>query len=188
MPLVHIVYGFTEGNWHGKKFRRALRDRGYSMTHDITRADYVIAHSGGCYDVPPLADNQRLMLINPTYWPGRSLAERAKNMSQQIVKSIRPGNKPFYHLYKTLRNIGYLFYHHRTNQFMIRRSKTFNLEQEIKHGKTLLVRNDHDPWITPDLDRLQSLNKQLHIARLPGEHDDCWLHPEPYIDYLEKYL
>ena len=187
MARVYIVFGFTEGKWHGKKFGRALRKRGHSLARKITDADVIFAHSGGCYDVGPLRDNQLLILNNPTYWPGRSLAARAKNMLLQLLIAVRPGNRPLYHLYKSMHNIAYLPYHSRRNMFMTRRAQTFNLEQEITHHKTVLIRNNNDPWLTPDLHKLESLNPHLQIERLPGEHDDCWLHPNPYIDIMENY-
>lgn len=185
MASVHIIYGFTEGKWHGKLFRRTLKRRGYTVAYKAQDADVVMAHSGGCFDVPQLRDNQLLLLINPPYWPERSLAERSSNMVRQIVRSLLFNRKAHFHLNKTLHNGLYLLRNRQTNQFMAARAKTFNLEQEIRHNKTILVRNHDDPWLTPELHNLQKLNSRLVIKRLPGIHDDCWLNPEPYIDIIE---
>lgn len=183
---VAIRYGFTEGTWHGKKFRRMLRERGHQIVQEERLADIVIAHSGGCFDMPPLKESAILMFINPPYWPERPLRRRASDMTRQLARAIRPGNQPFYHTHKTARNLGYLVRHARTNHEMMRRAITFNLADEINHMPTILVRNSNDPWLTPDLDGLQQRYPQLRIARLPGDHDDCWLHPEPYIHLLES--
>ena len=108
-------------------------------------------------------------------------------MTLQVAQSIRPGNEPLYHLNKTLHNTAYFGIHLARNLAMIKQAESFNLEQEIKHSNTILVRNDGDPWLTPQLDQLQSLNPHLQIVRLEGEHDDCWQHPKAYIELLQSY-
>lgn len=187
MASVYIVFGFTEGRWHGKKFRRQLKRRGYNLARKLHAADVVIGHSGGCFDIPPLRDSQTLMLINPPYWPDRSLVERGSNMIGQIARSLTPNRYMVFHVNKTLHNGVYFVTHRRKNRSMARRARTFDLEQEVSHARTILVRNNDDPWLTPDLQLLQKNNPHLHLARLPGEHDDCWLNPSPYIDILEAY-
>ena len=183
---VAFIYGFTEGQWHGKRFRRLLRDHNYTITKEVTEADIVIAHSGGCFDVPKLKKQALLILINPPYWPERSLQVRSHAMTKQLIGAVRPGNQPFYHTHKTARNLTYLVRHARTNRYMMSRAKTFNLASEAIHVNTILVRNSNDPWLTSSLDYLQSKNPNLRIVRMSGDHDDCWLHPERYINLLQS--
>jgi hypothetical protein len=182
---VAFIYGFTEGKWHGKRFRRVLREHGYTVEEDPAAADIVIAHSAGAFYVPLLNDAQRLVLINPPYWPERALHTRARNMTLQLLRDVRPGNQPFYHTHKTAHNLTYLVRHARTNRAIIRRAYHFNLEDEIRHPNTILVRTDDDPWLTPELDGLKKFNRHLQIHRMPGGHDDCWLHPEAYLQFLD---
>lgn len=183
----YLLVGFTEGKWHIKRFENGLRRHGFGLTHDITEADCVITHSAGCYVIPPLADNQILMLINPTHWPGRSLRRRAAVMLHHVAISIRPGNHFWHHMWKSLHNMFYLFYRWRDNWQIIRQAPVYDLEQSINHERTILVRNKRDPWLTPNLDDIQKKHPKLKIVHLPGDHDDCWLHPRPYIELLEKY-
>lgn len=187
MKTAIVLVGFTEGNWHARRFERELTHRGIGIAPDVETADYIIAHSGGCYVIPPLRDSQTLMLINPTYWPGRSLFRRSLTMIVQLITSVRPGNRPWYHLWKTAHNTFYLVYRARFNLLMIRQSKFYNLEQSVQHDHMILVRNEADPWLTPDLRTVEAQHPKLRVARLPGEHDDCWLNPEPYIRLLEEY-
>lgn len=184
---VAIIYGFTEGQWHGKRLRKLLRSQGYRLIKRPERADVVIAHSGGCFDVPQLQDHTLLVLIDPPYWPERELFTRAHHMSLQMLRAIRPGNRPLFHLSKTLHNFMYLVRHARTNRRLVYRSKTFDLEREVTHLRTILVRNANDPWLTPHLDKLLELNPHLEVARMPGDHDDCWQHPEPYLNLIQAY-
>jgi hypothetical protein len=183
----YILVGFTEGKWHIKRFENGLRRHGFSLTTDMTEADCVITHSAGCYVIPPLAEHQILMLINPTHWPGRSLGRSAVVMIQQMLLSVRPGNYFWHHLRKSLHNVFYLVYRWGANWQIVRQAPVFSLEQSINHPRTILVRNQADPWLTPNLDVIQQQHPKLTIVRLPGDHDDCWLHPRPYIELLENY-
>jgi hypothetical protein len=147
----------------------------------------VIAHSGGCYHVAlGLRQEQLLVLIAPPYWPGRSLLLRSQSMTLQMLRAIRPGNEPIKQANKTLHNIFFLFWHAGKNLAILHRARKYDLEQELRHPKTILVRNQNDPWLTPNFRDLQRFNKQLKLIELPGDHDDIWLHPEPYINLIES--
>jgi len=183
----YIIYGFGEGSWHGRKFVEALNVRGISMTDDLQQANYVIAHSGGCFYVPPLRDNQLLMLIGAPYWPGRTLASRGGIMIMQMLAAMRPGNRPLYRFYNNFRHLVSLFASGRSNWRIARRAKTFQLEKEATHTNTIVVRNEHDPWITSELEALQKINPHLSLVSLPGTHLHCWEFPDMYIDLLEQY-
>jgi hypothetical protein len=184
---VALLYGFSEGPWHGKKFSGQLRKAGYTITQHPREADIVIAHSGGAYFVPDLdlRREQRLVCINPTYWPGRPLWKRTLVMTGRFIGSIRPGNRPFYQLYKSLHNVSNLLLHFRTNCRIVARAKSFDLRTVITHPDTLLIRTYDDPWIQPNLEELVVLNPTLRIVEVVGEHDACWLNPTPYINLLQ---
>lgn len=184
---VFFVYGFIEGRWHSKRFRRALRKRGYDVGRSLKNADVIIAHSGGCYDVPPLRDDQLLVLINPPYWPERSVRERTWNMAKQMIITLKPGRHALYSARKTVRNLIYSVTRRRHNKRIAERTRTFRLVDEVRHSRTILVRNNNDPWLTPNLTELQKANPHLHIERLAGDHDDCWIKPNLYIDLIESY-
>ena len=65
-------------------------------------------------------------------------------------------------------------------------SFNFDLESDVMHPHTIVVRNSNDPWITPKLNKLARLNPHMRIVQLPGDHDDIWLNPKPYIDLLQS--
>lgn len=187
MAKVYLAYGYSEGKWHSKRLRRALKRRGYNIERSLKHADVVIGHSGGCYDIPALRDKQLLMLINPPYWPERSIAERVTTITWQLIRAIRPGNHPIYHAKKLWWHCIYFVIRRRHNHRIADRTITFDLATEVNHSRTILVRNNDDPWLTPDLGKLQTLHPHLQIKRLPGDHDDCWRHPDRYIDLIEAY-
>jgi len=184
---VAFIYGFTEGKWHGHRFRKALQDKAYEILYNPRIADVIIAHSAGCYHVPiDLRHDQQVLFINPTYWPGKPLLFRAFKMFGQLVIAVRLGNHPLYQLQKTAHNLWYLVWHADSNRDMVKRAKKFELPVEIKHRHTTLVRNQHDPWLTPDLDDLKKLNKNLRIVHMPGWHDHCWEFPEQYLHLIQS--
>jgi hypothetical protein len=184
---VAIVYGFTEGKWHGKRLRSALAQHDFTVVSKTRDADIVIAHSGGCYNVPPeLRPEQLLMLIAPPYWPGRALLLRSQSMAVQMLRAIRPGNEPVNQANKVLHNILFLFWHASKNLTIVRRARRYNLEKDLPHPNPILVPKKHDPWLTPNFRDLQRFNEHLRLIELPGDHDDIWLHPEPYINLIES--
>lgn len=181
-----ILVGFTEGQWHRNRLRTALEKRGYSYVDDTQKADIIFAHSGGCYDVPlDLRPEQLVILINPTYWPGRSIVGRGVVMTGQMLRSMLPGYHPLYHTWKTLHNVVYLFVHIGQNLSIVHHVKRYKLDEELRHKNTILVRNKNDPWLTPNFRDLQRTHKSLKVVELPGNHEDCWLHPDRYIDLIE---
>lgn len=183
---VAFLYGFTEGAWHGKRFRKVLRRKGFKVIRDVHQADIVIAHSGGAFYVYSLRPEQQLVLFNPPYWPEKPVKTRAGNMVKHMVRSIRKGNAPFYQVHKTARNFVYLVRHARTNLDMLEQAYMFDLSKLITHTNTTLVHNTDDPWLTEDLDGLKKHNPHLSIIHKSGGHDDCWVRPERYIHLLQS--
>jgi hypothetical protein len=185
---IAIIYGFTEGKLHGKRFRRALQKQGYEIETDLASADVIVTHSGGAFTTPPLSAKQLLVHIDPPYWPGRSLRRRTLHMMSQFFTAIRPGNSFWWRCEMSLYNISYLIGHFRSNLQMARTASTFRLEDAVKHGRTILIRTEHDPWLTPELARLRKINPHVIFHSLPGDHIDCWVNPDSYIDIITKEL
>lgn len=186
MKSVWFIYGFAEGKWHGKRFRKVLRQRGFTIAATIPEADIIIAHSGGAFEVPELRDNQLLVLIGPPYWPGRAKVERGIAKIAQDFRATITGPGRFFNARKLIANSYYTLFEHKRTAQIVKDADTFDLEVEIKHSNTLLIRNNGDHWLTPDLTKLQKLNPHLKIHRLDGDHDDCWLRPARYIDLLQS--
>lgn len=47
-----------------------------------------------------------------------------------------------------------------------------------------VVRNTEDSFCTPDLASLPFSHKPRFVE-IPGQHDDCWLHPERYLPVIQ---
>jgi len=182
---IAFLYGFGEGTWHSKQFKKRLHSTEFDIIPDITTADIVIAHSAGSFYVPKLQGHQLLVLIGPTYWPGKNVIVQ---MIQKIAIDIRLNGfrHPLYLLQKTAWNMFYIVGSLRRSREIISLGKTFNLPSAIKHHRTIIIRNDADTWLTPDLEALQQRQPSLRIHHVPGDHDDCWLHPDIYIHLIQS--
>jgi len=186
MPrTVALIYGFGEGPWHGKQFTKRLTSADFTVVTDTAAADIVIAHSAGVFYVPELHRHQVVMLINPSYWPGKHTPiQMAQKIGLDIIyNGLR---HPLYLLQKTAHNIFYICRDFPRTREIIRRSKNFELAKAVTHHKTIVVRNHADTWLTPNLQKLQTAFPTLRIHHVPGEHDDCWLHPDRYVDLLQS--
>ncbi len=63
---------------------------------------------------------------------------------------------------------------------------TYNLVDIIKNHQVIIVRNDDDDWLGPDLKELEHANPNLTIRHIPGDHDDCMFNPEAYVNLLQS--
>ncbi len=72
---VFIAYGWPEGRWHGKQFRKALQDSGYQISEKPEDADVIVAHSAGCYMLPAELKAKVILLIGLPNWPSKPLTK-----------------------------------------------------------------------------------------------------------------
>jgi hypothetical protein len=49
----------------------------------------------------------------------------------------------------------------------------------------IIIRNHYDEYCRADIDRVK-FNGPRTFVSLPGEHDDCWEHPERYVSLLQS--
>lgn len=183
MKSVAIIYGIAEGSWHGKLMRQALEEAGYTFEPNPEKADIVIAHSGGCFFLPFTKKHQTILLIGPPYWPGKP----------PFISMTEKMRYDFIHRKKE-KKLGYLFVKTLWNGFyvigdilhvfdMSRFFRQHDLMDRLPSKDILLIRNKYDTWCSPDISSIPT-NNPIRFVDLPGDHDDCWLHPKAYIDLL----
>ncbi|MDB5169843.1 MAG: hypothetical protein JWN82_239 [Candidatus Saccharibacteria bacterium] len=186
---VAIQYGVVTGPWVGKKFRRALTAAGYRHVEDIAEADIIITHSAGCFWLPP--SDQPLLLINPLYWPGKTIRQRVKDRARSHRHYRQNGYPLGYWLGRTWWGVYYGIVDYRRTRKIMNYAEQFDLPQAIAAiagRRVVIVRNDKDDWLTPDLDSLRAANPKLSIISVPGDHDNCWYNPEPYIAAIRSLV
>ncbi|MDB5175209.1 MAG: hypothetical protein JWM81_67 [Candidatus Saccharibacteria bacterium] len=187
MKSVAILYGFTEGRRHGHRMRKALRKAGYRVVRHPDDADILIAHSAGCFFTKDYKKATFVMLINPPYWPGKTLRKRAvERFFVDLKHGIRP-TKIWFWAYKNCLNVYYGLSRFKRNWRLVIMALHFTLPKAVAHHKNVLVvRNHDDTWLSPELEAVKESQPAISIHHLSGEHDDCWRHPSRYIALLPK--
>lgn len=187
VPLkVAIKYGIGEGDYHGRAMVRELKAAGFKVVRNAKKADVVVTHSGGCFFLPPPELNQVIVLINPPYWPGKSLviSTLQKVMIDFIDYTWDGKIGPW--LFKTIVNLVHLMRY-------ILRAVTITLHahkqrfyQALRDDSTIIIRNERDSFLAPDADRLlrDRAGRNFQFIELPGQHDTCWRDPKPYVDIV----
>lgn len=168
----------------GGKLAAALRKAGFSITKNPATADIIIGHSGGCLLVPPKNQAQLILQIGVPYWPGQSwfagTIRKVKREAAAYRKEKRLGEWGKKWLYHIL--------------------YAFNLSAGIRMARNLpfakpwnsaqpqvVVRNRFDEYCSPDIMQAPFNGPRTFVA-LPGGHDDCWFHPEPYVHLLQSLV
>jgi len=185
MSSVAILDGFAEGKWHSKKLRSALITAGYALESDVSKADIIIAHSGGCFYVPEATQGQKVILVGPPYWPGKS---PLKSMLEKVYFDMkyRTSERNYvYFIQKTFWNIVYLLADIPRAVSISKAVRLKKLVKQFNKSSCTVVRNQDDAWCTPHI-QTELNNESATFHELPGEHDDCWIHPDKYIEILNQ--
>jgi hypothetical protein len=179
---IAIIHGFCEGPWHEQRLRPALEAAGFVITADPHNADIILAHSGGCFLVPPPRAGQRVIFIGIPYWPGRSLAYGLmQKMWRDLLLHYTEKELRFWAV-KTLQNGRYLW-QAKTHLNMLRGRRRRTVWQ---HGaNAIVIRHTEDTVCTPELASLPFTNAPRSVE-LPGHHDDCWRIPAAIVDVVQS--
>ncbi len=184
---VVIQYGIAAGQRQGVRLRKCLRQAGYEVIRDPAKADIILAHSAGCFELPLAPTTQKLLLINPSYWPGRTPWQRGRKRIRSNLR-YRKYNYPLaYWLQRNAWGWFYLLRDLKRSRWIFKHVYEYDLEQAIRNHRAILVRNDDDDWLTDDLDYLDEANPGLTIVRIPGDHDDLLFNPAPYVALLRRF-
>ncbi len=186
---VALMYGFGEGDYHGRAFVAELKEQGMQVVRDPKKADIVVTHSGGCFFLPPLDLNQKFVLINPPYWPGKSLlVSSIEKVGKDFMDFTRDG-KLITWLWKTCINIAHLTrYAIKTLTITLGAHKQ-RFYEALRDECTIIIRSDADPFLSPKADQLleQKYGRAIPFYRLPGQHDTCWRDPKAYVDIIKQF-
>jgi len=170
---VAIIYGLAEGPWHGKRLRGALRRAGHTITTDPSEAEAIIAHSGGCYQLPDNLKASIILLVGLPYWPD-------KRISTSTNERFRLEPKSTWWLRKT----GYNLYYSVTRPYHIVGIKRAYDRKKLPSTQAtiILVRNRHDPYMHPS--KRPIVARDWQNVDMSGHHDDLWANPTPYVKLL----
>lgn len=190
MPKTTVIVqpGLFSGPPQTRRFRQLLRKAGYDIARDASKADIIIGHSAGCFDLPSAPTHQKLMLIDPPYWPGKTVRQRARARMRSNFRFRSYGYSTRWWLVRNLWGAYYALFDVRRTRDIMTKVEAYDLDQIISNHQAILVHNTDDDWLTPDLDDLERRHAGLNVVHLPGDHEDCLHNPQPYVALLERLL
>lgn len=190
MPKIALIYGIGEGDYHGRTFVAELQKAGFEVVRKPEEADVILTHSGGCFFLPPLDLNQKFVLINPPYWPGKSLVKSTvQKIRIDFIDFVRDG-KLLQWFYKTTINIAHILrfiFKSLTITLHARRQRFY---EALRDENTIIIRSDQDTFLSPEADQLlkQKYSHAIPMYHVAGQHDTCWRDPQPYIDIITRFV
>jgi hypothetical protein len=185
---IAIKYGIGEGDYHGRAFVAALKVAGFEVVRDAREADIVVTHSGGCFFLPPLDLNQIFVVINPPYWPGKSLSRSTiEKVSKDFMDFAKDGKLLPWFWKSTINILHLMRYIFRTLTITLHAHKQ-RFYEALRDETSVIIRNDNDTFLAPNADQLleQKVGRVIDIYRLPGQHDSCWRDPRQYIEIIKQ--
>jgi hypothetical protein len=181
---VCILYGLAEGQKTGQLFEKTLSSAGFSISRDAKDADIVVTHSGGCFLLPASTSARLIILIGVPFWPGKAILTAMHQKTLQEF-GLRKAEKQ---LGKWLERMKLHLWYLCNLPIAVKlwRGRHLGNVWSVSNRRLVLVRNHDDVYCTPELGSLP-FKKAPEIVELPGQHDDCWDNPAPYIRILEQY-
>lgn len=185
---VAILYGIGEGDYHGRAFVRELKSAGFKVVRKAKKADIVVTHSGGCFFLPPLELHQKFVLINPPYWPGKSLVVCTLHKVMIDFIDYTWDGKLGPWLGKTVVNVAHLMRYALKALTITLHAHKQRFYEALRDEDTVIIRNERDAFLAPNADRLldDKAGRDIPFYRLPGQHDSCWRYPKPYVEIIKK--
>jgi len=187
MLNVAVKQGWAGGKWHTQQFEAALRSAGYDISDDL-HADVVIAHSVACYDLKVKSPATYFILIDPPYNPGKNILLRFLEKQLQDIKLLTPKYGKKYVAKKILWGIVYAFIRPQYLTLAIRNTDKLDFLDQLKEKNVLVIRNKQDQICSADIKVAMAAYPDFYYWEMPGEHDDYYTNPKPYIDLLPTSL
>lgn len=183
---VRLLYGIGEGPGLDSRIRNAFASRGLDLFFGATRADVILAHSGGALELPNNLSDKIVILVAPSYGAaGHSIAGLClRKVWQDLGYLARRGQLGRWAA-KTVLNARY---------FLTQLPRALRMYLAIKNNPTLLpeffaqqtiiVRYLEDPWSALITPAEAAKYPQYSFIDLPGSHDNLWTNPEPLAQAL----
>lgn len=186
MRTIAVLEGWAGGPRLSRNFTTYAHGRGLILSKKPTQADYIVAHSTGCYMLPRQLKAKRIMLIDPPYWPGESIVGRWINMNKGELRVLLQQHGYWRFFRNKFWEIYYIFAKPSYSWSVFRNQSHLDFIDKLAGKKVVLVRNQADEFCSPDIKQALAGHKNFTYVEVPGYHGDYYLNPEPYIDLLLK--
>jgi hypothetical protein len=176
-----ISYGLAGGRSHGRKFSKLLQQAGWKPARHIAEATIIIAHSAGCWLMPPSAQPKLVIYV------GMPLAQAKPRRTWAVAKKMAFQKAGLQQTSKdSLQNVYYVLRQPRRNMNIIRRAKIAR-PVIFSRAQSVFIANRYDPWPQSKTLQIYLKNQDWAFISLPGIHDDIWEHPEHYTAIINHY-
>lgn len=179
---VAIIYGFSEGGYHSRRLRKALRSAGYRIIRDAKQADIIIAHSAGCYLVPSGHQARVVLNVGYTYWPGRRLLD---SLRAKLAEEYRRTGLFVWLKECTIHDLYALNFLHVRR--LIKGWRAPEAYLKVLEGTHIFIRNRDDPYSKPEAVLNAAGTEHTYIS-MHGYHDHLWDEPESYVNLLKSVV
>jgi len=109
MKTVAVVEGWAGGPKLSHRLRKTLSQADFRIIKKVRQADVIFAHSTGCYRLPKDLVAELIILLDPPYWPGRSIAGRWLDLMKTDTSLLLSGSTFWEFLTKKLWEVYYIF-------------------------------------------------------------------------------
>jgi len=150
MISIAVKEGWAGGPWHSKQFRQALKSAGFNVT-DPLHADVLFAHSTACYDLPLKSPINFYFLIDPPYWPGKPLWARVIAKKRHDNATLKQAMGRSFVLKKTLWEGIYVFEKPKYSLLALKQHGKLDFLSALKGKQIVVIRNEQDPFCSPDI-------------------------------------
>jgi hypothetical protein len=127
-------------------------------------------------------------LLDPPYWPGKSVYSRAVEKKRIDSKMTNQAGGWTAVLKKTIWETIYIFKKPKYTSLALKNNQSLDFLIPLKSKQVILIRNKEDTFCSPDIQVALSSFPNVRYAVVPGGHDDYMTNPQPYIDLLYKAI
>jgi hypothetical protein len=187
MINVAIKEGWAGGEYFTKQLRQDVASAGFTVT-DVKHADAIIAHSTAVYDLEEKSPATLYLLIDPPYWPGKSVISRilSDKRTKKSAGRQNPGWKNF--AKKTFWESAYIIAKPVYTTAALKNNGSLDFLSALSQKSIYLIRNEQDAFCSADIQTALAAYPNVTFVPLPGGHDDYYTNPGPYINLLAHYF
>ena len=185
---VAILHGWAGGNWHVKRFVKALAEEGFRVIKNSKEADVIIAHSTGCYRLRESSSANVILLLGPPYWPSRSILRRLLKKKGHDTRQRINDQGVLFTINKFLFEIIYVIIKPSYSFIALKNHRYLHFLDLLENKKVVLIRNEEDYSCSSEIEAAIKKYKNVRYISLPGGHDDFMTNPAPYIGLMRKEL
>ena len=187
MINVAIKEGWAGGEYFTRQFRQALNGAGFTLT-DVKHADAIIAHSTACYDLSEQTPATIYILIDPPYWPGKSILGRAISKKRTGTSTVSRNQGWKQMIKETFWEGIYIASKPGYTSVALKKNAGLDFLGRLGRKSIYLIRNQDDEFCSPDIQTALAAYPNVTFVPMPGEHDDYYTNHQPYINLLNHYF